>query len=125
MAACKPRLSASQSHQRVSHDSIVLCSSPLLGADGMMKAAKQFIDGVQQIEGLEVVGQPEMSVIAFKATRAAAKKCVAQGVGAGPWGSQIRARCLLCCCVCTTLMRTESPCLSRGLAFARSAPAFA
>ncbi|KAI7840937.1 hypothetical protein COHA_005368 [Chlorella ohadii] len=42
--------------------------------DGMMKAAKQLIDGVQQIEGLEVVGQPEMSVVAFKATRAAVKK---------------------------------------------------
>ncbi len=76
-AACKSRLPASQPHQRVSHDSIVLCSSPLLGADGMMKAAKQLIDGVQQIEGLEVVGQPEMSVVAFKATRAAVKKCVA------------------------------------------------
>lgn len=42
--------------------------------DGMMKAAHQFIAGVQQIEGLEVVGEPEMTVVAFKATRAAAKQ---------------------------------------------------
>lgn len=52
----------------------------LLGsADGMMKAAQQFIAGVQQIEGLEIVGAPEMSVVAFKATRAAAKRCETRG----------------------------------------------
>lgn len=42
--------------------------------DGMMKAAQQLIAGVKQIEGLEIVGEPEMSVVAFKATRAAAKR---------------------------------------------------
>ena len=40
----------------------------------MMKAAQQFVAGVQQIEGLEVVGQPEMTVVAFKASRAGAKR---------------------------------------------------
>lgn len=51
------------------------CYAPWMPlADGMMKAAHQFIAGVQQIEGLEVVGEPEMTVVAFKATRAAAKQ---------------------------------------------------
>lgn len=35
----------------------------------MMKAAQQFIKGVEAIEGIEVVGQPEMTVVAFKASR--------------------------------------------------------
>lgn len=37
----------------------------------MMKAAAQFISGVGGIEGIEVVGAPEMTVVAFKA----AQKC--------------------------------------------------
>lgn len=34
-----------------------------------MKSAQQFIAGVEAIDGLEVVGQPEMTVVAFKASR--------------------------------------------------------
>ena len=46
-----------------------------MGKDGylaatktMMNAARQFAKGVSKIEGLEVVGNPEMCVIAFKST---------------------------------------------------------
>jgi glutamate/tyrosine decarboxylase-like PLP-dependent enzyme len=35
----------------------------------MMKAAQQFVAGVEAIPGIEVVGQPEMTVVAFKASR--------------------------------------------------------
>lgn len=35
----------------------------------MMKAAQQFIAGVRAIHGLEVIGEPEMCVVAFKAAR--------------------------------------------------------
>ena len=34
----------------------------------MMKAAAQFVEGVRGIEGIEVVGEPEMTVVAFKAS---------------------------------------------------------
>ena len=51
-------------------------------ADAMMKAAQQFAQGIAGIDGLEVVGEPEMTVVAFKASRRQA----------GP------ARARLCCC---------------------------
>lgn len=44
-----------------------------------MKAAQQFITGVGEIEGIEVVGQPEMTVVAFKAAR----RWVGLGAAAG------------------------------------------
>lgn len=37
--------------------------------EGMMSAAKQFQQGVAEIEGLEVMGAPEMCVVAIKSTR--------------------------------------------------------
>lgn len=37
--------------------------------DGIMKASKQFESGVREIDGLEVVGEPAMSVVAFKAAK--------------------------------------------------------
>ncbi|KAI3426347.1 hypothetical protein D9Q98_008720 [Chlorella vulgaris] len=41
----------------------------MVAAETMMKSAQQFIAGVEAIDGLEVVGQPEMTVVAFKASR--------------------------------------------------------
>lgn len=41
----------------------------LQATDAMMKAAQQFIAGVRAIHGLEVIGEPEMCVVAFKAAR--------------------------------------------------------
>lgn len=41
----------------------------LKATDAMMKAAQQFLAGVRAIQGIEVVGEPEMCVVAFKASR--------------------------------------------------------
>ncbi|BDA43135.1 Sphingosine-1-phosphate lyase [Coccomyxa sp. Obi] len=37
--------------------------------DQMMKAAKEFAEGIEAIEGLELAGQPAMTVVAFKAVK--------------------------------------------------------
>lgn len=39
----------------------------------MMRAAQRFVAGVQAIEGIEVVGEPEMTVVAFRASRRQAR----------------------------------------------------
>lgn len=41
----------------------------LRATDGMMKAAQLFVEGVNGIDGIEVMGEPEMTVVAFKASR--------------------------------------------------------
>lgn len=43
-------------------------------ADAMMKAAQQFLAGVRAIQGIEVVGEPEMCVVAFKASRGCGRR---------------------------------------------------
>lgn len=43
----------------------------LAATDAMMRAAQRFVAGVQAIEGIEVVGEPEMTVVAFRASRRA------------------------------------------------------
>ena len=39
-----------------------------------MKAAQQFAQGIAGIDGLEVVGEPVMTVVAFKASRRQASR---------------------------------------------------
>ena len=47
----------------------------------MMKAAQQFAQGIAGIDGLEVVGEPEMTVVAFKASRRQAGAPLRTGYG--------------------------------------------
>lgn len=67
-----------------------------LAADAMMKAAQRFVAGVGEIEGIEVVGQPEMTVVAFKASRRCAElACTACHLCVGCCAVQA-ARCARC-----------------------------
>ena len=56
-------------------------ASPTIHADAMMKAAQQFAQGIAGIDGLEVVGEPEMTVVAFKASRRKAGAPLRTGYG--------------------------------------------
>ena len=56
------------SHADLLHLHLPPCGSSDQPSDAMMKAAAQFVEGVRGIEGIEVVGEPEMTVVAFKAS---------------------------------------------------------